>query len=101
MKNILKYLKSLNIKHEIYIPDRIKDGYGPNKKIFEKLIKNDNKLIITLDCGTLAFDSILFAKTNKIDTIIISSINFENEIFKNLRKINFKRKVEIFRLYNH
>ena len=66
-----KYLKSLNIKHEIYIPDRIKDGYGPNKKIFEKLIKNDNKLIITLDCGTLAFDSILFAKTNKIDTIII------------------------------
>lgn len=37
----------------------------------------------------------------KIDTIIISSINFENEIFKTLKKINFKRKVEIFRLYNH
>ena len=66
-----KYLKSLNIRHEIYIPDRIKDGYGPNKKVFEKLINNNNKLIITLDCGTLAFDPILFAKTNNIDTIII------------------------------
>lgn len=37
----------------------------------------------------------------KIDTIIISSVNFENEIFKSLKKINFKNKVEIIRLYNY
>jgi SAM-dependent methyltransferase len=37
----------------------------------------------------------------KIDTIVISSINFEDEIFRTLKKINFKRKIEIVRLYAH
>ena len=35
-----KYLKNLGVDHEIYIPDRIKDGYGPNINAFEKIINN-------------------------------------------------------------
>ena len=37
----------------------------------------------------------------RIDTIIISSVNFENEIFKSLKKINFKKKIQLIKLYNH
>jgi 2-polyprenyl-3-methyl-5-hydroxy-6-metoxy-1,4-benzoquinol methylase len=37
----------------------------------------------------------------RIDTIIISSVNFENEIFKYLRRINFKNKIQLIKLYNH
>ena len=31
------YLDALNIRNELYIPDRIKDGYGPNKQGLEYL----------------------------------------------------------------
>ncbi len=66
-----KYLKNLGVDHEIYIPDRIKDGYGPNIKAFEKIINNQSKLIIMLDCGTQSFDSIAYANQKEVDTIII------------------------------
>ncbi len=35
-----------------YIPDRVKDGYGASKVLFEKLIKKKPKLIIMVDCGS-------------------------------------------------
>ncbi|GIR54873.1 MAG: hypothetical protein CM15mP62_23440 [Rhodospirillaceae bacterium] len=46
----------LNIRTELYIPDRIKDGYGPNKQGLEYLKNKGANLILTLDCGILAFD---------------------------------------------
>ena len=51
-----KYLDALQIQSELYIPDRIKDGYGPNKKGLENLKNKGASLILTLDCGVLAFD---------------------------------------------
>ena len=66
-----KYLKNLGVGHDIYIPDRVKDGYGPNIKAFEKIINNQSKLIIMLDCGTQSFDSIAYANQKEVDTIVI------------------------------
>ena len=66
-----KYLKTLGVHHDIYIPDRVKDGYGPNIKAFEKIINNQSKLIIMLDCGTQSFDSIAYANQKEVDTIVI------------------------------
>ena len=66
-----KYLKNLSVDHDIYIPDRVKDGYGPNIKAFEKIINNQSKLIIMLDCGTQSFDSIAYANQKEVDTIVI------------------------------
>ena len=66
-----KYLKNLGVCHDIYIPDRVKDGYGPNIKAFEKIINNQSKLIIMLDCGTQSFDSIAYANQKEVDTIVI------------------------------
>tara|TARA_B100000886_G_scaffold68558_1_gene43232 strand:+ start:14233 stop:15975 length:1743 start_codon:yes stop_codon:yes gene_type:complete len=66
-----KYLKNLGVDHDIYIPDRVKDGYGPNIKAFEKIIYNQSKLIIMLDCGTQSFDSIAYANQKEVDTIVI------------------------------
>ena len=66
-----KYFSELKIPYEIYIPDRRKEGYGPTIKSFEELIKKDVKIIFTVDCGTLSFDAINYAKKNKIDVIVL------------------------------
>ena len=50
-----KYLREAGVEFEFYIPDRIKEGYGPNEDAFAKLADSNCELIITLDCGTTAF----------------------------------------------
>ena len=77
-----RYFDELNFKYEIYIPDRKTEGYGPSIKGFEDLIAKGVKIIYTVDCGTLSFDAIEYAKKNKIDVIVLdhhqSEINLPN-----------------------
>ena len=65
------YFSQLNLDYEIYIPDRKKEGYGPSIKSFEELIKKKVKIIFTVDCGTLSFEALSFAKKNNIDVIVL------------------------------
>jgi len=65
------YFRALNLPYEIYIPDRQKEGFGPNEKGFDYLIENGSKLIFTVDCGTLSYLPIEHANTKKIDVIVI------------------------------
>ncbi len=65
------YLSELNLNYEIYIPDRKKEGYGPSIKSFKELIGKGVKLIFTVDCGTLSFEAINFAKESNIDVIVL------------------------------
>ncbi len=66
-----RYFNSINQKCEIYIPDRQTEGYGPSEIGFSKLIKKNIKLIFTVDCGTLSFDPIKFAKKKNVDVIVL------------------------------
>jgi single-stranded-DNA-specific exonuclease len=66
-----KYFALLNISFEIYIPDRKKEGFGPNQKAFSEFINLGVNLIFTVDCGTLSFGPMNFAKKNKVDVIIL------------------------------
>ena len=65
------YFAELNLNFEIYIPDRKKEGYGPSVKSFKQLINNEVKIIFTVDCGTLSFDAIDYARERNIDVIVL------------------------------
>ena len=65
------YFKLINYQYDIYIPDRKKEGYGPNIETFKKFIENKVKLIFTVDCGTLSYDPINFAHSKKTDVIVL------------------------------
>ena len=64
------FFSEINLDYEIYIPDR-KEGYGPSIKSFKKLIDKNVKLIFTVDCGTLSFEAINYAKDANIDVIVL------------------------------
>ena len=66
-----KYFSELKLPYEIYIPDRKKEGYGPSIKSFDELISKGVKIIFTVDCGTLSFEAINYAKKNNIDVIVL------------------------------
>ncbi len=65
------YFAKLGVKTNIYIPDRITEGYGPSIQSIKKLKSMDINLIITVDCGTNAHEAVAEAKLNNIDVIII------------------------------
>ncbi len=65
------YFHKLNLSYETYIPNRIKEGYGPSKESFDNLIKKDVNIILTVDCGSMSYDAIQFAKSKGIDVIVI------------------------------
>ncbi len=53
-----------------YIPDRYSEGYGVSSQGIDYAIKEDYKLIITIDCGIKAADKIAHAKAQGIDVIV-------------------------------
>ena len=66
------FLSNLDINCNYFIPNRLLDGYGPNKLLLEKLIKNNNyDLIIFVDCGSNSLEEIKYLENNGLKTIII------------------------------
>jgi single-stranded-DNA-specific exonuclease len=55
----------------IYIPDRKREGYGPNEAALLKLKEQGAGLIITVDCGITAHAPLAVAARAGIDVIVI------------------------------
>jgi single-stranded-DNA-specific exonuclease len=68
---IKNFLNIVGIRAEIYIPDRVLEGYGPNSAALLNLRKNGADLLITVDCGTVAFKPLEDAFHAGLDVIVI------------------------------
>ncbi|MFZ4126053.1 MAG: single-stranded-DNA-specific exonuclease RecJ, partial [Rickettsiales bacterium] len=71
VSQLTDYFAALGVRSIAYIPDRMKEGYGPNVDAFDTLIGNGATLIITVDCGTLAFEPITHAAAKGVDVLVI------------------------------
>ncbi len=68
---LVRYFSHINQKYFFYIPDRVNDGYGASKKLFQKLILKKPKLIIMVDCGSTSNEAIGYLNQHNIKSIII------------------------------
>lgn len=68
IKNILRQIR---IGSDIYVPDRIAEGYGPTVESMQKIKDSGTSLIITVDCGSVAFDALEYASMLGMDVIVI------------------------------
>ncbi len=68
---LVQYFAALGIPLLTYIPDRMKEGYGPTIAAFDKLMGQGAKLLITVDCGTLAYEPIAHAQAHGVDVIVL------------------------------
>lgn len=58
---LLDWLRQMGRDATLYIPDRIKEGYGPNVPAMQRLAR-DHDLIVCVDCGTVSHQPIAAAK---------------------------------------
>ena len=75
---IKKLLDDLNISNNYYIPSRIKDGYGLNKKIVDNAIDNSFDIMFLVDNGIVAYEEIEYAYNNGLKAFIIDHHEYEH-----------------------
>lgn len=68
---LVEYFAAFGVRATTYIPDRMTEGYGPSVTAFEKLIAQGAKLLITVDCGTMAHEPIAYAAARGVDVIVL------------------------------
>ncbi|BCH32926.1 single-stranded-DNA-specific exonuclease RecJ [Mesorhizobium sp. L-8-10] len=66
-----RYLAHYGVSADIYIPDRIFEGYGPNPDAMRELVARGASLIVTVDCGTNSAASIEAAKAAGADVVVL------------------------------
>ena len=66
-----RFFRDIGIDAGIYVPDRILEGYGPNKAALLNLKNSGTDLVIMVDCGTVAFEPILAAAEAGLEIIVI------------------------------
>ncbi len=67
---LLRYLRAIGAKTLLYIPDRMTEGYGPNPEAMDKLKEMGADVVITVDCGSVAFEPMARAAEIGLDVII-------------------------------
>jgi len=64
------FLKELGANVEVYIPNRLDEGYGISLESIDKFKEKKINLLISVDCGITAVEEIEYAKKSNIETII-------------------------------
>lgn len=68
---LYRFLHHFGLDAEIYIPDRVFEGYGPNPAAIRQLIDNGARLIVTVDCGSTSHESLAVARDLGVDAVVI------------------------------
>ncbi|MDR1694200.1 MAG: single-stranded-DNA-specific exonuclease RecJ [Lactobacillaceae bacterium] len=85
------FLEELGIKVIVHIPER-DEGYGPSKFAFDKFRSlGFNDLVITVDCGTTAFEVFDYAKSRGFEVIVLDHHEAEIKLPDVYALVNPKR----------
>lgn len=68
---LIRFLASLGVHARPYIPDRLLEGYGPSAEGLVKLAREGAQLIVTVDCGAMAYEALAAARAEGVDVIVV------------------------------
>ena len=66
-----RFLDAAGGTSTVYIPDRLKEGYGPNPQALLKLKEGGASVVVTVDCGTGAHEALAVAADAGLDVIVV------------------------------
>lgn len=68
---LIRLFRSLGLTAWHYIPDRLMEGYGPSGEALVRIGEGGSKLIVTVDCGAMAYDALAQAKAAGLEVIVV------------------------------
>ena len=68
---LMRYLSALGACPQVYIPDRLREGYGPNRESLLGLREDKVSLVVMVDCGVTAHAPLKAAAEAGLDVIVV------------------------------
>jgi single-stranded-DNA-specific exonuclease len=68
---LLRFFRAIGGNIGVYIPDRRKEGYGPNAPALLKLREEGAAVVVTVDCGVTAYEPLAEARKAGLDVVVI------------------------------
>lgn len=84
------FLEACGLKPLIHIPER-EEGYGPSIQAVNDFKAQGATLLITVDCGTTAFEPLEYAAAQEMDVIVVDHHEAEANLPKIYAVVNPKR----------
>lgn len=87
-----KFLAERGLEVGAYMPNRLEEGYGLNKKAIEQIAEQNYTLMVTVDCGISGNEEIEYAKQLGIEVIVTDHHEPGEQIPNCLAVVDAKRK---------
>ena len=88
---LARFFETIGGKARVYIPDRIKEGYGPNADALKLLADEGAGLAITVDCGITSFEPLAAAAKFGLDMIVVDHHKAEPQLPEAVAVVNPNR----------
>jgi single-stranded-DNA-specific exonuclease len=88
---LIRLLRMLGHDARAYIPDRLLEGYGPSGEALVRLGAEGSSLIVTVDCGAMAFEALASAHDAGIDVIVVDHHKCAGELPRAFALVNPNR----------
>lgn len=86
-----RFVDSVGGRCRIYIPDRLREGYGPNAPALLELAQGGASVVVTVDCGTAAHEPLTVARDAGLDVIVVDHHTAEAQLPPAVAVINPNR----------
>ncbi len=86
-----RYFEAVGGSLKIYIPDRLAEGYGPNLPALLRLAAAGIGLVITVDCGTVAFEPLAGAAEAGLEVVVVDHHLSQSELPRAFAVVNPNR----------
>jgi len=90
-----RLLSRHGVERDVYIPDRLSEGYGPNVNAMNTLVDGGAKLIVTVDCGTTSHEPLKAACDRGVDVIVIDHHQADEKLPKVTAVVNPNRQDDV------
>ncbi|MBR0661347.1 single-stranded-DNA-specific exonuclease RecJ [Neoroseomonas oryzicola] len=85
-----RFLRDLGCEVSPYVPDRLKEGYGPNAAAIDALCERGATLIVCVDCGIAAAEALAVAD-GRADVVVLDHHKAEGPIPRIIAAVNPNR----------
>src|SRR5271163_1969673 len=68
---LARFFAAVGARTRIYVPDRLREGYGPNSAALLRLRAEGARVVVTVDCGTTAHLPLAEAAESGLDVIVV------------------------------
>jgi single-stranded-DNA-specific exonuclease len=98
---LIRLLRMLGLNAGYYIPDRLMEGYGPSGEALVRIGASGSRLIITVDCGAMAYDALSQAKAAGLEVIVVDHHKCASELPEAFALVNPNRLDETDEAASH